>query len=110
MAIRFGVTLKAIRTANDMSVKEAAAGLGVTSNYICDCEGERKNLNLSIKSLEKMGEFYKFPCYKIIYVAELQTEKKLSFAQTLFEVLKCYQETKEEEADKYAQFTSEKGL
>lgn len=91
-----GNTLRAIRIANDMSMKEAGEKAGVTSTYIGEVEIGKKNP--SLKVLERLADVYNIPKYKIFEFDEQYEENKYSYPQLLKVILEYYlYECKEQE-------------
>lgn len=84
-----GNVFRLIRIANNnMSVKDAAEQIGVSSSYLCDIESGRKNI--SLESLNKLASFYNIPASQILLIDEAQIENNLDYKQTLKLILEYY--------------------
>lgn len=94
-----GETLRCIRAAyENMSVKEVAKGIGISSSYISEIENNKKKP--SLKTLNKLSILYKIPLSKIMELDEYNDKcTDLSFQRTLLRILEYYIANNECEKD-----------
>ncbi len=84
-----GNILKIIRIANDnMSVKDAASKMGVSSSYITEIENGNKTPSLN--TLRKFSIVYNIPVSRIVGLDEQEEDEKMSYQELLRNVLQYY--------------------
>lgn len=94
-----GETLRCIRIGNEnMTIKEAAQGIGIASAYLSEIENNKKKPTL--KKLEEFSLFYDMPLSKIMEIDEYNdTCGNFRFQRTLIKVLEYYIKNNEYEQD-----------
>jgi len=83
-----GYTLRLIRIANDISIKEVAIKTNISPSFICEIEKNKKKPSLEL--LNKLSQFYEIPSSKIIELCELAEIKCLSYQKLLIKILEYY--------------------
>lgn len=77
--------LRLFRIARDMSVKELAEKMEVSSSYICDIE--RGIRNPSLETYKKFSKAFRVPLSTLMFFDEEQTEYGYNYRRLLISIL-----------------------
>lgn len=83
--VSMGNILRALRIAQDISVKELSEKMGISATYICDVEANRKHP--SVETLEKYSAALGVKVSTLFYFKERRSSERYDFQQLLFDIL-----------------------